>query len=52
MKSKIMDIDGQEVICRFDEVRTDGTFTTYRTSALLTKDEFILAYNTWIRGEK
>lgn len=52
MQTKIMNIGGQEVICRFEDVRTDGTFTTYRTTALLTKDEFMLAYNTWVRGKE
>jgi hypothetical protein len=50
MKSKITEINGQEVLCRFEEIRDgDGVFTVYKTTPIITKDEFLCAYNAWIK---
>ena len=51
MKSKIIEIDGQEVLCRFEEVRdSGGVFKVYKTTPIITKGEFLTAFNAWMKG--
>lgn len=53
MKSKIMEINGQEILCRFEEIRdTDGVFKVYKATPIITKDEFLCACNAWIKEEE
>ena len=50
MSGVIFTINGQETLCRYEqEFESNGNFKFYKTTAIITKDEFLTAYNTWVK---
>lgn len=51
MNNVIFNINGIETLCRFEEVREDENFKHYKTTVIITKEEFLTAYNNWIKSD-
>ena len=48
---KITTVGGEEVLVRMEPVY-DCEGNVYKANTLMTKDEFMLAYNTWVKGDQ
>lgn len=51
MSSVIFTINGMETLCRYEEIREDENFKHYKTTVIITKEEFLTAYNSWVKSE-